>query len=395
MPWGAPTMGIAGLVSERTGEIRLSLGCIMNTRNLVFGLVVLLVIGGYLAYNGTLSVGAKPTPTPLSELSDLDHLVTAAGTLLPVQRANLSFKVAGQVEQVLVKQGDRVKQGDPLARLEATEMQAAVAIAQASLNQLKAGATKEEIALAQANLDSARAQLAKIRAGPTAEDVAMARASLVRAQANLNDAQAAYDKVRDDPAVGMYPQSQALHLATQEYQMAQARYDQVLKGATAEDIRIAETAVAAAQASLDKVTAGARPEEIAAAQARLDQAKAVLAGSILRAPFDGTIASVGVREGETVSPGTPVLTLGDLSKLILETDDLSETGIARVKVGHSVNVTFEALPGQLFKGQVTDIAPIATAKQGGTNYTVTVKMDQLDPALRWGMTGHVEIDTNQ
>jgi multidrug efflux pump subunit AcrA (membrane-fusion protein) len=105
-----------------------------------------------------------------------------------------------------------------------------------------------------------------------------------------------------------------------------------------------------AQANLDRVKAGARPEEIAAAQARLDQAQAGLAAATLVAPFAGTVAAVNVKEGEMVAPEVPVVTLGDLSHLRLETDDLSETNIARINLGMPVSVTFEALPDKTAHG---------------------------------------------
>ena len=368
----------------------------MNRRNIIIGIIVLVVLAvGYLGLNGGGMIGAQPTPTPIADLVDFENLVTASGTLVPVQRAELAFKVPGQVAQVLVEPGARVQAGDALLELDSAELRAAVAAAQAQLAQLKAGATKEEIAVAQANLDAARAQLAKVRAGATAEEVMIAKAGLDRAMAALKDAQSAYDRIKDDPMRGMYPQSAALQLATQEYTVAQAQYTQVAKGATAEDIQVAESAVTVAQANLDRVNAGARPEEIAAAQARLDQANAALADATLTAPFAGTVAAVNVKAGEMVAPSVPVVALGDLSKLRLETDDLSETNIARVKLGQAVAVSFEALPGQTFDGKVTYIAPLSSQKQGGTNYTVYVEFTNLDPTLRWGMTGHIEINAKQ
>ena len=379
----------------------------MTKRNIIIGIVVLVAVGGFLAMGGGASLSPKPTPTPdLAALSEFDNLVTASGTLLPAKRANLAFKIPGQVVEIAVKAGDSVKKGAALLRLDAAELdaavaqaKAAVALAQANLDQLKSGASKEEIAAAEANLNTARAQLAKVRASVTPEDLAIAKAGLDRAAAGLKDAQSAYDKVKDDPAVGMYPQSAAYQAAIQQYQIAEATFLKVVKGASAEDIRIAEAAVAAAQANLDRVKAPARAEEIAAAQARLDQAQGVmrqqqasLASATLVAPFDGTVAAVNVKDGETVTPGFVVIALGDLANLRLETDDLSETNIARVKLAQPVNVTFEALPGKTFTGTVTQIAPISTPKQGGTNYTVTVEFDKLDPVLRWGMTGHIEIN---
>jgi HlyD family secretion protein len=368
----------------------------MNRRNIIIGVIVLVALAvGYIALGGGGIIGAKPTPTPAAALVEFENLVTASGTLVPVRRANLAFKMPGQVTKVAVAPGDVVQPGDPLIGLDSAELSAAVAIAQANLAQLKAGATREEIAVAQANLDAARAQLAKVRAGATPEEIAIAKASLDRAAANLKNAQAEYDKVRNDPYIGMLPQSAALEAAYEQYRIAEAQYSRAAKGATAEDLRVAESAVAVAQANLDRVKAGARPEEIAAAQARLDQANAALADATLTAPFAGTVAAVNVKEGEVVVAGAPVVMLGDLSALRLETDDLSETNIARVRVGQIVAVTFEALPGKSFNGKVTYIAPISSPKQGGTNYTIYVEFDQLDPTLRWGMTGHIEINTKQ
>jgi HlyD family secretion protein len=99
-----------------------------------------------------------------------------------------------------------------------------------------------------------------------------------------------------------------------------------------------------------------------------------------------------VREGEMLVPGQPVLTVGDLTGLRVETTDLSEVDVARVTVGQPVNVTFDAVKGKTFTGQVARIAPMSSQGQGGVNYTVIVELDQLDPALRWGMTAFTDIE---
>ena len=382
----------------------------MSRRTIVAGLAILGVIAlVYVGMNGGLSGTSRATPTPVMTGSDLDNLVVASGTLLPSKRANLAFRIPGMATQVMVKAGDVVKEGEVLVRLEAGELEAALAgakaslaAAQASLAELKAGASKEEIAVSQASLEAAKAQLAKVKAGPTAEDVAIARANVVRAEANLRGAQSAYDGVKGMANAGMLPESHAMNQATMDFDVARSQYDRLVKGATAEEIRVAEASVLAAQADLDRVKAGARPEAVAVGQARVDQAQAAvqqaqaaLASASLTAPFAGTVAAVNVNLGETVGAGVPVITLGDLSVLRLETDDLSETSVGKVKVGQAVTVAFEALPARDFKGKVTRIAPIATQKQGGTNYTVTVEVEGLDPSLRWGMTGHIEINTKQ
>ncbi|MEW6231456.1 MAG: efflux RND transporter periplasmic adaptor subunit [Chloroflexota bacterium] len=376
-------------------------------RRIAVGLAVLAVLAlGYLGVSRGLGPGAKATPTPTVSGNETDKIISASGTLLPAKRANLAFKIPGQVKLVLANAGDAVRAGDFLLQLEAPDLEAAAAqakaaadAAQANLTQARAGATREEIAIAEANLRVARAQLARLKAGATREEIAIAKANLNRAEAALQDAQADYDRISWMPGKGATPQSRALQLATLDYEIAKSRYEQVLGGATPEELRIAEANLAAAQAQLDRVKAGARPEEIAAAQGRADQAAAAyrqaqsaLESATLLAPFAGTVASVSVNEGESVAPGVPVVALGDLSHLRVETDDLSETAVARVRVGQPVAVTFEALPGKTFKGKVTDIALIATQRQGGINYTVTIEVEGLDPLLRWGMTAHVEID---
>ena len=346
----------------------------MNTRNIVIGIVVVAVLGAaYMVFGGGADmINPKPSPTPITALVDYENLVTASGTLVPVKRASVSFKVPGIVEKIPVKVGDQVKAGAVLIQLDSLEANAALKVARAGLAELQAGATREEIAVSQANVDAARVQLAKVRAGATQEDVAIAKASLDRAGAILKNAQSEYDKVKDDPAIGMLPQSAALQSAYEHYRIAEAQLAKVTKGATPEDIRVAESAVMVAQASLDRVKAGARAEEIAAAIARVEQAQSAVNAMTLTAPFTGTVVAINVREGEMVSPCVPVITFGDLSLLRLETDDLSESSIARVKLGQIADVTFEAMPGKTFKGKITYIAPISSAKQGGTNYTTYI-----------------------
>jgi HlyD family secretion protein len=382
----------------------------MSMRTFVAILAILGIIAlVYLGANGGIPGASRATPTPVITARDLDSLVVASGTLLPSKRANLAFRIPGMAIQVLATAGDVVKEGDVLVRLEAAEMEAALggaksslAMAHASLAELKAGASKEEIAVSQASLEVAKAQLARVKAGPTAEDVAIARANVVRAEVNHRGAQSAYDGVKGMANIGMLPESHALNQATMDLDVARLQYDRLLRGATAEEIRIAEVGVLAAQAELDRVKAAARPEGVAVVQARVEQAQAAvqqaqaaLASASLTAPFAGTVAAVSINAGETVGAGVPVITLGDLANLRLETDDLSETSVGKVKVGQKVTVAFESLYGREFSGRVTRIAPIASQKQGGTNYTVTVEVAGLDPSLRWGMTGHIEIDTKQ
>lgn len=116
----------------------------------------------------------------------------------------------------------------------------------------------------------------------------------------------------------------------------------------------------------------------------------------ITAPFDGTVGLVPVNEWETVTPGTPVLILGDLSTLRVEIEDLSETDVGRLQEGQSVEVSFESFPGRKVAGRVDRISPMNNSKGGGVNYDVVVEFTERElPDLRWGMTAHVDILVGQ
>jgi len=164
----------------------------------------------------------------------------------------------------------------------------------------------------------------------------------------------------------------------------------------------AEAAVAQVQAQLELLQAGARREDVAPAsaavaqaQAAVDAANAMLAQADLRAPFAGVVGAIAARLGEVALPGQPVLTLGNTRALRVETTDLRETDVARIQVGQRVDVTFDALPGEVFAGTITRIAPMANDDKGSVNYTVIVELDELSPALRWGMTAFVNIEVGK
>jgi HlyD family secretion protein len=299
-------------------------------------------------------------------------------------------------------------------------------MAQAELIRLQAGARPAEIAqaqevvrsaqaardAAQAQLEQAQAELARLLAGARPEEVEATAAMLLKAEASLRQAQAEYDKIAWAGEVGEMPQALALEAATLDYQVAKANYEALLRGATAEEIQAAQAAVAAAranlaqaeagvgsaQAALDLVQDGATAEEIAIAEAAVAEAEANLAAAhtalgraVLAAPVDGTVSELPVRLGEQVLPGQPVVVLGDLATMRVETTDLRETDVGRIAVGQEVDITFDALPDALLKGHVVHISPKSSSEQGGVNYTTIVEFDEFDPRIRWGMTAYVNI----
>jgi len=366
---------------------------------------------------------ATPTPTSSASTQPLPAVVSASGKVLPEQWVNLSFRAGGPIVKLNVQSGDTVKAGDVIARLDdvdaklaVAQAEAAVAVAQAQLAQLKAGPRAEQItqaeqavAQAEAAWQGAQAQYSQLKSGAQTADIAAAEAAVAAAYSNRKVLQDTYDKINK---IGgpLEEQTRArLNAAIQAHIAAQQRLDQLKAGATknelsasAANINATKAQMAQAQSQLDLLKAGATTEQIAVADAGVKQAqiavdttKAQLDKLQLIAPFDGTIGTVYVRSNELIQLGQPIVTLGNLGSLRVETTDLSETDVARVKVGQPANVTFDALPGKTITGKVTRIAPMSTPGQSAVNYVVTVALGQIDPALRWGMTAFVDVQIGE
>jgi len=126
------------------------------------------------------------------------------------------------------------------------------------------------------------------------------------------------------------------------------------------------------------------------AQVALEIAQINLAESTLQAPFDGTIASVSVIPGEFVESDQPVVTLATLNSLQLETTDLSERDITKIRIGSPAKISIEAL-NESFTGKVISISPIADTIGGDVIFKVTIAFGEQPENLLWGMTAEVNI----
>ena len=126
------------------------------------------------------------------------------------------------------------------------------------------------------------------------------------------------------------------------------------------------------------------------AQAALEIAQASLAQATLRAPFDGTVASIHIAPGEIAQPHQVVITLASLDRLLVETTDLSERDIATIRIGDPADVFIEAI-NESIQGEVIAIAPRADVIGGDVVFKVTIALNIQPPDLLWGMTAEVTI----
>ncbi len=315
---------------------------------LIGGIVLVLVMGGaYALFVTTRGTGQATEAkqgmngdTPVLPPAKADASITADGKVVPVRSAALSFSANGVVAKVLVKEGERVRAGQVLARLESQQQTAAVAQAEAQVRratarvqELKAGARPQELISAQAALDRAKVNLARTQVSSPPLEVAVA-------EADLKNAQAQYD---------------------------------LLKAGTRPEV------IAEAEA------------DVAAAQATLTQAQNTLKATDLNAPFAGTVAALSVQPGEYTTPGQPVLRLVDTSTWYVQTEDLTELSITKIREGDAATITFDAIPDLKLPGKVSHIDPLGQNKLGDITYTVTVQPEKHEPRLRWNMTAFVTI----
>ena len=287
---------------------------------------------------------------------------------------------------------------------------------------------------AAATLEGAQASLARLGAGPRAEELEVARQEVERAKALLYSSQGNRDAVggrRGKPGYqgGSFEAAEGQVMAAETAVTVAKLQRQILQaGARAEEIAGAESQVSRARAALEGaetqeraakhqvaisrvqvqqaqaqlglVKAGVREEDLAVARAQLSQAEAAVVAAQataekaeLLAPFAGTVTEINIRAGEYVVMGTPAMAIGDISSFRVEITDLDEIDVARVGVGSTASLTFDALPGTELKGTVQRIALKASAGAGGTAYKTIVTFEAPNPRLRWGMTAFADIVT--
>ena len=243
--------------------------------------------------------------------------------------------------------------GEERARYQRESDRNARIAAQAELDLVKAGSAGQEIAAAAAAVRAAQAQVDVAAAGVSAAEV-------VLEQAQASDAAVAIAQAE-------------VQIAQGELQQAQAELDRLSNGKTAEEIAVLEA-------------------DVARTKAALSQAEAALESTIIRAPFAGTIGNVRYHSGEVALPGAAVLALGDTSSLRIETTDLNEVDAAQITLDSPVTLSFDAFPGTTREGSIVRLAPMASAGQGGTNFTAIVEIGDPPADLRWGMTAFVDVE---
>jgi len=314
---------------------------------------------------------------------DLASLVTASGEIKPRNYINIGANAMGQLTQILVKEGDRVKKGQLLARIENVQPEADVTAQRASLASAEADSAASEAALKAAD-----------------ENIRTMQATIDRTKADLERTRVEFQRARDLLKDQL--------IAVQDYDTRRAAYE-----AQQAAIREAETRLVQARAQREQVAA-----QLMASQRRIAQVKAMLTRvqDVLRkhdafAPLDGVVTNLPVRVGETVVQGiqnsaaSTIMTIADMSLITAEVK-VDETDIVNVKLDQPSDITIDAIPNKTFKGHVIEIGNTAILRSTGLaasqsaissqeakDFKVVIALDNPPEEIRPGLSCTAKVTT--
>jgi HlyD family secretion protein len=359
-------------------------------RKTIWGIFLLLVLAGggaagwYFLFgpgNASKTASAQSTSTNYTttvQRGDLRISTTGTGKLVAYQSADLNFSTGGTIQKLDVKLGDTVKAGQELATLGSSDtLQANLASAQLQLLQDQQDlanlqdTSASTLNLAQAYSDYVTAQQSYQDANTKYERMAYARCSEATNKKNkqkLDMAQEQLDKLKTQEY-----DAAKLSAAQTNYQAALDTYNYCISY-TADEKTNAKASLDIAQAKMKqaedtyntlKAASGIDPDKLALAEAKITtaeaqvaQAKEDLAGITLYAPFDGKVTALSAVQG-TVVGTSAIMTISDISVPLL-TVGVNESNANTLVAGTPVEVTFDALPDQVFKGQISKASPQLT-----------------------------------
>lgn len=323
---------------------------------------VLLIILGALA---VMAGGYQYVRTMANQAADTTLRISGN---IEAHESVVSFKVQGRIVELPAQEGQYVKQGDLLARLDNDDYrqqvsmdEATVGTREAELELAVAGSRVQEIQAAkqalidaQADLDLKRTEFRRRQALLAEQGVS--REDLDNAASNLKRAQATYERIKQT-------------------------YDQIVEGTRKEEIAV-------------------RRANLALAREALQMSRVKLAYTVLSAPVSGVVLVRQTELGEVVSAGTPVVTIADIDHLWVR-GYLNEPDLGRVRWGQSATVHTDTYPDKAYQGRVSFISSQAefTPKSVETHkervtlvYRIKIDLDNPNHELKPGMPADAVID---
>ena len=347
-------------------------------------------------------------------------LETIAGNgTIEATEVDIGARIAGKIVELNVDEGDTVAKDTVIAKLDDSELIAAVAqakaaveTAKANLADLIAGARKEEIAQARANVAAVKSNYENLAAGARTQEIDVAKAAVATAVANFEQAKKDWERMQKlyvDGAISAQQRDAAktaFASASSQRDAAKAQLDLLLAGYRPQQIETAKNQYEVAQKQLDLLLAGSRPEAIEAAKARFKQAQATLQQleaqygyTVITSPLTGVVLIKNMEQGELANIGSPIVTIADLDNVWLRVY-VPEPDIGKIKLGQDATVIVDSFPNKSFPGKVTEIASQAEftpknvqTKKERVNLVFGVKVSLSNPEhlLKPGMPADTEI----
>jgi HlyD family secretion protein len=351
---------------------------------------------------------------------------------LEMTQVDLSFRIAGRLTALNVREGDRVKKGFEIARVDPNQLEqqrardrASVDSAQSNYQQLittieyQKATLESDIAARRADLDQAKARLAELLAGSRTQEIQQAQASVAEAKARRDMAQRERDRFEtlyknEDISTSQFDQARTtLDSAAAVLRQAEERLAMIQEGPRREEITMQRAAVARAEAAVktaeaNRIEIRRKEQELTARRAEIDKARAQegmsqaqLNDTSIAAPVDGMVMIKSAELGEVVAAGTTVVTIADLEHPWLRAY-INEPDLDRVKLGQKVKLTTDSRTnkGKVYWGTVTFIASEAefTPKQIQTKeervklvYRIKIEVDNTAGELKNNMPVDAEI----
>ena len=351
---------------------------------------------------------------------------------IELTEVNVSFKVPGKLVERLVDEGQPVKKGMVVARLDKEQLlrqrdriRAAMESAESRLVQLRTTIEFQTETIAgmieqrQAELWQAEAVLAQLTAGSRKQDIEQARAATAGAQTAFEKARKDWERAqvlfqKEDISASDFDRfKSAFEGADATLRQARERLALVVEGPRKEDIDAARAQVARARAALRTAEAARldlkrMQQEMATRRAEIEQTRAdrgvievQLSDTVAVSPIDGVVLTKAAEVGEVLAAGTAVITVGDLDHPWLRAY-INEQDLGRVKLGDKVKVTTDSFPGKVYWGRISFISSEAefTPKQIQTKeervklvYRIKIDLENLNHELKSNMPADAEILT--
>jgi HlyD family secretion protein len=358
-----------------------------------------------------------------------DDRIMVSGNI-ELTEVNIAFKTAGRLIERTVDEGDSVKKGQIVARLDRAELEAqrereaaGLASAQSQLAQAQTALEWEQANLAgdvqqrKADLASNESRLQELKNGSRPQEIQESRATVEAAQSELDRAKRDWDRAQtlyknDDISTEQFDQYRnRWQSADAAIKQAQQRDALVQAGPRVEVVQAAEGQVEKARGALKMADANTleikrreqelvtRRDEIERAKASLALIDAQLADTIAYSPVDGVVLVKSADVGEVLGVGTTVVTVGDIDHPWLR-GYVNETALGKIKVGAKAKVTTDSYPGKVYDGRVSFIASEAefTPKQIQTQeervklvYRIKIELDNPRRELKSNMPADAQI----